>query len=312
VKRTWSLIAAAALVAVVGVGLHAAPEKKAPKPADESPLPRPEEAAIREASQAFARAFETGDAKALAGLFTREAEFVEEGGKTLHGRAELAKAYAAFFARRTALTASARTTAIRFLGRDVAVEEGVFTVHSKDAPRNASRYSSLFVRQDGRWLIAMLKEWGDAATERPTLEDLAWLIGTWEADGPEYSARTDYQWSEHKKFIRCDFKITQKKDNKTLSAGTQVIGVDPAEDVIRSWLFDTEGGIGETSWTWDGDQWVLASRATLGNGLPTTATNFLSRKGDDTFAWRSVQRTLGDAELPDIGPVTVKRVAKGK
>jgi uncharacterized protein (TIGR02246 family) len=305
------MFAAACVMVAVAVGLNTGQEK-AKKLVDERPPPRPEEAAIRQASQAFARAFEKGDAKALTALFTLEAEYGEEGGKTLRGRAELGKAYAEFFGKRAELKAETKTTAIRFLGRDVAVEEGVFNVHSKYAPRSASRYSTLFVRQDGHWLIAMIKEWGDDVTARPHLQDLAWLIGTWEADGPDQIAHTAYQWSEHKKFIRCDFKITQKKDNKTLSAGTQVIGVDPADDTVRAWLFDSEGGIGESTWTWDGECWVIESRATLGDGSATTATNFLTRKGDDTFTWRSVKRTLDDEELPDIGPVTVKRIAKGK
>jgi uncharacterized protein (TIGR02246 family) len=310
-KRKVGMFAAACVVVAVVVGLNTGQEQ-ARKPVDESPPPRPEEAAVRQASQAFARAFEKGDDKALADLFTAEAEYVDEGGKGVRGRAELAKAYAQFFAKRAELKAEAKTTAIRFLGRDVAVEEGVFTVRSKYAPHSASRYSTLFVRQDGRWLIAMIKEWGDDETARPRLDDLAWLIGTWEADGPEQHARTAYQWAENKKFIRCEFKITQKKDNKTLSAGTQVIGVDPADDTMRAWLFDSEGGIGESTWTWDGERWVIDSRATLADGSATSATNFLTRKGDDAFTWRSVKRTLDEEHLPDIGPVTVMRIAKGK
>jgi Domain of unknown function (DUF4440) len=245
-------------------------------------------------------------------LLTSGAEYVSDDGKRLHGRADLTRAYAEFFAKRPGLKVESRTTMIRFLSKDAAVEEGLFTVFAKGAPHSTCRFSTLFVRQDGGWKIAMLKEWSDETTARPHLADLAWLIGSWEADGPEQKVGTTYQWAQNKKFIRCDFKITQKKDNKVISAGTQVIGVDPAVDTIRAWLFDSEGGIGESNWTWDGERWVIASQGTLGDGSATTATNFLTRRGDGTFTWRSVQRTIDGESQPDIGPVTVKRVAKSK
>ena len=163
-------------------------------------------------------------------MLTSGAEYVGDDGKRLHGRADLTRAYAAFFAKRPALKVESRTTMIRFLSKDAAVEEGLFTVLAKNAPQSTCRFSTLYVRQDGRWKIAMLKEWNDETTVRPHLADLAWLIGSWEADGPEQKVVTTYQSAQNKKFIRCDFKITQKKDSKVISAGTQVIGVDPAVD----------------------------------------------------------------------------------
>ena len=61
----------------------------------------------------------------------------------------LEKAYAGFFVRRPELKVESTTQAIRFLGSDIAIEEGTFTVRPKDAPGESSRYSSLYVREGG-------------------------------------------------------------------------------------------------------------------------------------------------------------------
>ncbi|HYV34857.1 MAG TPA: hypothetical protein VE988_04075, partial [Gemmataceae bacterium] len=193
-----------------------------------------------------------------------------------------------------------------------AIEEGTFTVLAKDRPPQASRYSTLYVRQDGQWLIAALKEWGDDTTTRPTLQNLAWLIGTWESDGPDLQARTNYEWAENKKFIVGKFTITQKKDKSKVSTGTQIIGIDPAFAQIRAWVFDSEGGIGESTWNWDGERWEIESHANLATGQGTSAVIFLKRVDDDAFTLQSVQRTLAGESQPDVGIVKVQRVPGGK
>jgi hypothetical protein len=234
---------------------------------------------------------------------------VDEESEPIRGREALAQAYATFFASKPELKVESQTDAIRFLGPDTAVEEGTFTVTAKDSPPNASRFSALLVRQNGKWQIAMLKEWGDETTSRPSLEDLAWLIGSWETDGEAASARTTYQWTPTKAFIRVDYTVTPKKEGEEPSSGVQVIGVDPAVGFIRGWLFDADGGIGESTWVWDGDRWMIESVGTLADGSHTRAINFLKRSGNDAFTWQSVERTLGDEPQPDVAPVTVKRAA---
>src|SRR5262245_27138895 len=296
-KRTWALVAAVGLLGAAWTGFNLAQDKSA---APAGPARPADEAAIRQASQAFARAFEKGDVQALAALWTDEAEYIDEDGEPVRGRAALTKAYADFFAKRRELKVEGKTAKIRFLGKDTAVEEGTFTVKAKDSPANASRFSALYVRQDGRWLIALLKEWGDETTNTPSLQDLAWLIGTWESEGPDLKASTTYEWAENKAFIRARYTIAPKKEGEKPSSGTQVIGVDPGSGVLRGWLFDSEGGIGESSWTWDGERWVIDSSGTLADGSQTTAQNFLTRAGDGGFTWRSVKRTLNGESLPDL------------
>lgn len=276
-----------------------------------APARAEDEKAINAASQALAVAFQKGDEKAFANLFTEEAEYHDEESDPVRGREALSKAYRELFAKRKELKAEAKTDVIRFLGSDTAVEEGTFTVTPKDSPPNASRYSALYVRQNGKWLIALLKEWQDDTTNQPSLEDLAWLIGEWESTGSDMTARTKYSWAPNKTFIRMDYTITPKKEGETPSSGTQVIGVDPAVGKIRGWLFASDGGIGESNWEWDGEKWAIESIGTLVDGSATSALNLMTRAGDDAFTFKSVLRKQGEESLPDVPTVTIKRVAPG-
>jgi uncharacterized protein (TIGR02246 family) len=307
------------VVVTVAIGLMAAAitgfifAQEGPKSGADSGSGRPkDEAAIREASRALAQAFEKGDARAVAEFWTEEGEYMDEGGEPVHGRAALEKAYAGFFAKRPELKAESTTRSVRFLGADTAIEEGTFTVSAKDGPADSSRYSSLYVREGGRWRIAMLKEWSDDTSSPPSLDDLAWLIGTWESEGEGPKAHVTYEWSETRAFIRSKFVIAPNGEQIPTTAGTQVIGVDRAEGTIRAWTFDPDGGFGEATWTRDGDRWSIDSKGTLADGSLTTATNFLAPAGKDAFTWRSVQRKLGGEDLPDLGPVKVYRVREAK
>lgn len=265
-------------------------------------------AAVQAATQQFARAFEKGDAAALAALFTETGEYHDDDGGIVRGREALAKAYGDFFAKRAELKVESKSNVVRFLGNDTAVEEGMLTVKAKDQPARPAHFSALLVRQDGKWLMAMLKEWGDDTTERANLNDLAWLIGSWESTAGDVTARTTYEWAPSKMFIIARYTITPKAGEQP-RVGTQVIGVDPAFGFIRSWTFDADGGIGEATWAWDEGRWAIDSEGTLPDGSATTARNFLAKSGNDSFTWKSVKRTADGADLPDIGPVTVKRVA---
>jgi uncharacterized protein (TIGR02246 family) len=292
------------LLAVLAGGAWVWASGRAEQPAAARPA---DEQAIRAAAQAFAKAFEKGDAAAVAALFTDAGEFYDDSGKAIRGRAALTKAYADFFAKRAELKTESKTDAIRFLGQDTAIEEGTFTVRAKDQPAMTSRYSALYVRQDGKWLMAMLKEWGDDTTDRASLDDIAWLIGNWESTAGDVTARTTYEWAPTKAFIIVQYSIATKGADKPM-IGKQVIGVDPASGMLRSWTFDADGSIGDATWSWDEGRWAIDSAGTLADGSGTTALNFLTKTGPDSFTWKSVKRMVNGESLPDIGPVTVKRV----
>jgi uncharacterized protein (TIGR02246 family) len=170
------------------------------------PEERPDDrGAVSKALDSFAAAFQKGDAKALAALWTAGGEYVGGEGTTFRGRAELEKAYSEFFAKNPDNGMVVEIESIRFPSRDNAVVEGYFKVHGgKKKELVVSRCSLLYAREEGRWLVAIAREWpGDGLS----LRDLEWLVGTWEAKRNGTVVTTHYEWTANKSFIRCRFSV---------------------------------------------------------------------------------------------------------
>ena len=108
----------------------------APAAADAAaPADRPEDrAAIYAMAEAFTRAYNAADAKLVAALFTDDAEIVDEEGIRIHGRPEIEAAYAGIFQARPGAAIEISRASLRFLGPDVATEEG----HTRIKPRGAA------------------------------------------------------------------------------------------------------------------------------------------------------------------------------
>lgn len=79
--------------------------------------------------------------------------------------------------------------------------------------------------------------------------------------------------------------------------------------VIRSRLFDSDGGFGEGVWTREGDRWVVAFRQTLPDGREAKATNIYTLVDENTFKWHSIGRTVDGEPLPNVDDVTIVRKA---
>ena len=265
-------------------------------------------AAIRASLESFVKAFESRDAKALAAHWTVEGEYNNEAGTTVQGRAAIEKAFTDFFMKTPEVKAKIQPESLRFLSRDAAIGDGSVTVQRGPAAiATSARYRTLLVREEGRWRLAQLSE---SPNDEVSIADLDWLIGEWKSTvGQGAEIRTTYSWAPNKKFINVQFSIKEKELTLT---GAQVIGVDPATGSIHSWTFEADGGVGEGEWSRDGDHWVLDASGTLSDGATLTETNILRRVNEDTLTWQSINRNLGDREIPDLPPVKVMRVKPQK
>jgi uncharacterized protein (TIGR02246 family) len=262
-----------------------------------------DEDAIRKASADFVKAMEKGDAKAVAAFWTEQGEYIGDDGTTIRGRKAIEAAYAKMFDKVKKLKLDVTVESIRFPSKDTAVEEGYAKSYKGNAEQpTTSRYSVLHVREGDRWLMAILRELPD---EGVSLRDLDWFIGSWEAKTPDAEVRSTYEWDGKKNSIRCRFTI--KEPERTL-AGTQIILCDPRTGVLRAWLFDDDGGFGDSEWTRDGKRWLIAASGVQADGGELTATNILTPVDKDSFTWQSTERTLDGEELPNIPPVKVTRV----
>ena len=83
-----------------------------------------EEKAIRAVGEAFTRAYNAGDAEKVAALYTEDAEFIDEYGGLFEGRLLIEDFYSEIFRERPGGTIAISMASLRFLGPDVAKEEG--------------------------------------------------------------------------------------------------------------------------------------------------------------------------------------------
>jgi uncharacterized protein (TIGR02246 family) len=285
------LVVAGYVLAAIAAGAIAARDRQEPaRPAvalDPSKAPLAgdqnrdaDREAVRKAGDAFAAAFEKGDAKAVAALWTDGAEYVGEYGTTLRGRAEIEKAFVEALKDGPPAKVEVDVRSVRFPSRDTAVEEGFLRHHpSGTGLPSSTRYQAVLVREDGKWLIAHSREW---ATE-DRLGDLSFLIGQWEGGPKGEEIALTFTRDADGPFIIG--KFARRANGKPSITGTMRIGRDADRKQLRSWHFDTDGGNGQCLWLRDGDKWVLDAVGLTGDGTPTAAVNILARLGQDEVTW---------------------------
>jgi uncharacterized protein (TIGR02246 family) len=278
-------------------------ESKATPTADHSL----DETAIRANIERFAKAYNAGDAKGVAALFIPDGKIVDKGGNEADGREAIEKTFAKIFQDMPEKNIEVFIESIRFIGSDLALEVGTTKeTPVPNEPPDIDRYTVLHVKRDGKWQMAMARdEEGPPPTAHEQLRPLAWLVGEWVDDGGSTVVRSTCRWSDDKNFLLQNLRLEiSGRDAMNIS---QRIGWDPLRKRIRSWVFDSEGGFGESIWTRDGDEWIIHATGVRPDGTTGSATNTLIRSGNDGYIWRSRDRIVADDLQP---PVEVKVVRK--
>ena len=312
-KYKWLAFAALVVAFAAAIGsLYPLPaqDKPAEGDKDKGKTDSAEMAAVRKTAEAFTKAFNAGDARAMAAFWTKDGEYVGPGGEPIRGRAEIEKTYAEFFKKHPKATVEVEIASVRLLGRQTALEEGSLKLTLPgDKEPGVSRYSVLHVREEDGWRMASVREWVPDPQELVSLKDVEWLLGDWVAGAGDIEVRISYAWDEDRAFLRG--RYVRKHKGKALSSGTQVIGKNPGGG-LRSWIFDSSGTFGESVWTRDEGRWVIEAAGTLPDDSEVTAVNILIPLGKDAFSWQSTERTAAGSELPDSPPLKVTRVKAGK
>jgi uncharacterized protein (TIGR02246 family) len=258
------------------------------------------------------QAFEKRDAAAMAGNCTERGEFVHNDGEPIRGRAAIQEAYAEFFKTLEGKPKlEIQSEALRFPAADIAVTEATLRLKDDDGETVASgRQSSVLVREGGQWKAAVIREWDRDINRDISLKDLQWLIGTWHAVTEDREMTITYEWDENKTFIRGEF--TAKDGAKPLESGEEIIGRDNAEGVLRSWVFQSDGGFGEGAWTRDGKRWSIDVHGVRADGRKLTATFVYIPVDPSTITWQAVNQTVDGVLIADTQPIKVTKQKSAK
>ncbi len=257
-------------------------------------------AAIRAAGKAYIDALNRADKAALAAMWTEKGVYVDAAGKAFaaHELIEQHFGDAAATQNLEKVPVDSQST-IRLVTDDVAVEEGTSrTVIATGDEVVTGGYSAVWVMKGNRWLLDTLREWesSDIALQSP-LKVIEWIIGDWVSESDGIVVTSSAEWCENERFILRRFTI--KQDGVVLQSGTQRIGWDPAAQSIRSWTFDSHGGIIEGLWHHEAGAWIIKTAGVTANGSRTTGATFLIPEGDDHCVVKSSHVMVGDVEVPD-------------
>jgi uncharacterized protein (TIGR02246 family) len=296
--KTKAIGVAVITSALISVALSAEP---AGKPSS------PEATAITNQVADYVKAYNAGDAKGLAQYFAEDAEYTDENGQTTQGRSDIEQLLTDTFSENKGAALDMRVDSVRPLAADVFQERGETTVTSPKGEKHSAGYSATYTKKDGKWLIANLIESPMAdPTPGDHLSQLAWMVGTWKDRGGDYSVETKADWARGNNFLTRNLKVSQGDD--VLLEGWQIIGWDPREKRIRSWIFDSDGGYGQGTWTRDGNRWLVKETRVSADGIESSAEQTITYVDPDHCTYESANRTLNGDPQPNITKVDIDRV----
>jgi uncharacterized protein (TIGR02246 family) len=263
------------------------------------------EADLRTATAAYADAYNKRDYPALAAQWTERAELVE-GGARVAGRDAIVASIRGWLERHPQARLAVTVTDVDHVAGPLARVRGrlVFTKKPGDRPVE-SPFESLRVLEDGTWRIA---ESLVAPSPAAALDDLAWLVGSWQAtDAKEGTTVTlTYEKAVGGHALVGRTKIVPKQG--TTIESLDVTHADRATGLVRSWLFDSTGARGEGVFSSDGTTFNRALVGTPADGSGRTAwTQVIVPGGEGRFTLQSIDRTLNGEPLPDNPPLHFRR-----
>lgn len=272
----------------------------------------PEMAAIQGQSNAFVEAFNQHDAKAIAALWTTDAEYVTDSGTAYVGRDAIEQVYAEYFLDNPDASLQMVIDSLRQIGDGVAIEDGRAVVMPPPAgAAGVSAYTAVHTKVDGQWRMASVREaWVEASTTRDSAVDLEFLIGDWNAEEHGVRMHSVCRWIADGHFVARTYSTHHVDGSET--SGMQLIGWNPLDNQMQSWTFSPDGGYAVGVWSLTPTGWAAETRGATGDGTITTSQNRLSRLDDNAYVWQSTERTAGGVALPDTDEVVIKRTPAKK
>src|SRR3569833_1999808 len=265
------------------------------------------EAAIRANVATYVAAYYRGDAHAGAELWSDAGQWISPAGERFFGRQAIEAQLKRVLGENEGRTIEVTGLTIRIVSPDAAVEEGTVTLSQVSEQPSDSRYVAFHVKRDDRWQLDSVYETdtGEAPSSDSPLEELGWLEGHWIDQSDNATLEATVSWTKNRTFLNYAFKVSVPGMDDL--EGTQGIGWDPAGSTIRSWMFDSDGGIGQGIWSKSGNRWTVKFEQVLPDGRVASATNIYTFVDRDTCIWNSIGRKLDGEFLPNVDEVTMVR-----
>jgi len=274
-----------------------------------------EEQAIRKATQAYVDAFNKADLDGVMAIWSSDPEYMDEDGTCTKGREAVAAIFKKSMQENKGLKIAIKTSALRFLKDDVALQDGSSTVTKSTGESESNPFSAVWIKKEGKWLVNHVRDLSapgaTAAAEHPgtRLKELDWLVGEWKHDGKEHKTTLTARWAKGQKFLIVEVVVHGKSED--ILSIHQIVGWDPTTDRVHSWLFDSRGGFGEGFWNKKGETWNVNTVGITMDGRHGTGVNKWALVDENTFTFQALDRTLDGQPMPDV-KIAYTRSAKAK
>lgn len=268
---------------------------------------RTDEELIRQTLTQYIEAFNSRDPAKAMGYWMDGAEYTAANRDKIKGADKIKKRLVSFFknnekAKITQLAAPR----ILSIAPNMAVARGLIKLELAENGSFNFEQTATFSKQGNSWKIMEMKDQAVYSVERYTkLSEISWLIGEWVDQDNSNQIESKFEWAPNKSFIIGEFKV--KLDDNVTLLGNHIIGLDPTSKVIKSWIFDSNGGVGEGVWSKDGSGWAQNITTTLADGRKVTSINIYRPDGPDRLLWRSLGREVAGQPLPNIEEVVIVR-----
>ena len=140
------------------------------------------------------------------------------------------------------------------------------------------------------------------------LKDLEWLVGNWVNDNSKVDVTLNIRWATNKAFLLMDY-VVKREGQEPLEVSVR-IGWDGHNKRIRSWVFDSQGGMAEGYWTKDGKRWLVGMSGVLPDGGTGGSTNEYEFVDANSFVWRATERDVDGQPLADAEVKFVRNTPK--
>lgn len=263
------------------------------------------EADVRTASAAYADAYNRRDYQALAAQWTERAELVE-GGARVTGRDAIVASIRGWLERHPQAKLAVNVSQIEPVARPLVRVRGTLAFTKKPGEKPVETpFESLRVLEDGAWRLA---ESIVAPSPAAALDELGWLVGTWQAtDAKEGTTVTmTLEKAVGGQALLGRTKIVPKQGAAIESL--DLIHADRATGQVRSWLFDSTGARAEGVFSADGTAFNRTLVGTPADGVGRAQwTQVIVPGGEGRFTLQSIDRSLDGQPLPDNPPLHFKR-----
>jgi uncharacterized protein (TIGR02246 family) len=315
--RTLALAAIAAALSLLAasqlVQLPRSANASAQERSDKSTGKANDEQAIRKAGAAYLEAMNKGDLNALLAHWAPDADYIDESGKTTRGKDALTALFKKGLNENKGRRVTGRVNSLKILRPEVAMEDGSLEFTAPDGSKESNRYAVVWVKSGDQWLINSVRDLPAETGDLPSLayaqlKALEWLVGEWQDASGKIDVHTVCRWDRNKSFLVMEYEV--KHQGAEPIQVSQRIGWDGHNGMVRSWVFDSQGGFGEGYWQRQGNRWVVSKAGVLPDGGTGGATNVYEFVDQDQFIWRALDRDVDGHPLADAEIKFIRKTSK--